>query len=527
MPSTPTTKSQVQAYRFVLRRMQSALVRRDSVMLHDPMRTHGRATAVGVILGVLGLLGFVIYGLISPSPSVPDSGIVIGKESGTIYVVSGNPKSLTPTFNLASARLMLMQNGGAGGQQGVAEPTVVPDDALKGIPHNRRTGIVDGPQLLPTASQRISDDWGVCDQLMINKNLPTASQLASAATETTVFAGVPDLGAELGLNSAVLARADNGKYYLIYRLASNPNNPNANTVRAEVDPNEQAVASTFGLNGAPQWHISIGLLNAIPQVAPLAPPTLPNFGGTSGFQALQGEGLKNGSVFAVNSVTGSRDVFVVLPNGIQKVAPAVGDLIRAAQSGSKQIPQVSPNEINNIRQIQPNDADALPVSTMPSIVPTILDPLNFPTMCLGWNIVDNKPHTVVSVGSALPTPKDAKLIDIGKAGPDGLKIDHFYMPPGHGAVVQSATSADSFGKGPISLVSDSGLRYGIPDANTAKALGLDNMRPAPTEIISLLPTGTSLNPTDARRSYDDIPVDPRAGTYPSVQPSAQAGSSGN
>ncbi|HVW45270.1 MAG TPA: type VII secretion protein EccB, partial [Amycolatopsis sp.] len=169
MPSTPTTKSQVQAYRFVLRRMQSALVRRDSVMLHDPMRTHGRATVIGVLLGILGLLGFVIFGLISPSPGVPDSGIVIGKQSGTIYVVSGNPKSLTPTFNLASARLLLMsqQNGGGGT---VADPTVVPDDSLKGIPHNRRTGIVDGPQLLPTTDQRISDDWGVCDQLLINKN---------------------------------------------------------------------------------------------------------------------------------------------------------------------------------------------------------------------------------------------------------------------------------------------------------------------------------------------------------------------
>ncbi|MFD1052463.1 type VII secretion protein EccB, partial [Kibdelosporangium lantanae] len=54
MPSTPTTKSQVQAYRFVLRRMQSALVRKDAVMLHDPMRTHSRATIVGVCLGVLG-----------------------------------------------------------------------------------------------------------------------------------------------------------------------------------------------------------------------------------------------------------------------------------------------------------------------------------------------------------------------------------------------------------------------------------------------------------------------------------------
>ena len=54
MASTPTTKSQVQAYQFVLRRMQSALVRRDAVMLHDPMRNHSRATAVGVVLGVVG-----------------------------------------------------------------------------------------------------------------------------------------------------------------------------------------------------------------------------------------------------------------------------------------------------------------------------------------------------------------------------------------------------------------------------------------------------------------------------------------
>src|ERR1700716_2217040 len=100
MPSTPTTKSQVQAYQFVLRRMQSALVRRDSVMLNDPMRTHSRATIVGFILGALGMIAFVVWGLLSPQPTVPDAGkIVIGEQSGTVYVVMGNPKKLYPTFN--------------------------------------------------------------------------------------------------------------------------------------------------------------------------------------------------------------------------------------------------------------------------------------------------------------------------------------------------------------------------------------------------------------------------------------------
>ncbi|GAA5153590.1 MULTISPECIES: type VII secretion protein EccB [Amycolatopsis] len=524
MPSTPTTKSQVQAYRFVLRRMQSALVRRDSVMLHDPMRTHGRATIVGFILGLLGIVGFVIYGLISPSPAVPDSGIVIGKDSGTIYVVSGNPKSLTPTFNLASARLLLLaQSKGAAGQ--VVEPTVVPDNSLKDIPHNRRTGIVDGPQLLPTADQRISDAWGVCDNLIINTKLPESLQLQQAGRETTVFAGVSDLGKELALDSAVYAKADNGKYYLIYRLPNNPNDPNANTVRAQVDPNDPAVASLFRL-ATPARQMSIGLLGAIPEVPRLTAPTIPGLGTGSNFPQLAGEGLRNGSVFAVNSVTGARDVYVLLPTGIQKVEPAVGDLIRAAQSSSRDIPEVSPNEINGIHQIQPADPDALPVTTMPSVVPTILDPTKFPSTCLSWTVVNNQPHTVVSVGETLPKPADAKLIDIGKPDPDGLKIDHFYMPPGRAAVVQSATGADSFGKGPMSLVTDNGLRYGIPDANTLKALGLDNPapRPAPETILKLLPAGTSLNVSDAQRSYDDIPVSPNAGTFPTQQGDAAAGS---
>ena len=55
MSTNPTTKSQVQAYRFVLRRMESALVRKDPVMLHEPMRHHLRAMAVGLLLGMLGL----------------------------------------------------------------------------------------------------------------------------------------------------------------------------------------------------------------------------------------------------------------------------------------------------------------------------------------------------------------------------------------------------------------------------------------------------------------------------------------
>ncbi len=208
MPSTPTTKSQVQAYRFVLRRMQSALVRKDAVMLHDPMRTHSRATVVGVCIAAIGLVGFLIFGILKPAAKAPTSdGIVIGKPSGQVYVLLTKPdRKLVPVFNLASARLLLLaqqeeqqQQASAGGakpkvqaNQQVVAPSVVDDNQLRDIPKGRKVGIADGPDLLPSSDQRIQSLWTVCDQYILNTGLNEPA--SENKVETTVMAGVSDLG---------------------------------------------------------------------------------------------------------------------------------------------------------------------------------------------------------------------------------------------------------------------------------------------------------------------------------------------
>jgi hypothetical protein len=86
MPTNPTTKAQVQAYRFVLRRMESALVRKDAVMLHEPMRHHLRATAVGLILGLLGLAAFFVVGKLHPTAhaSLAEFGVVRSASAGPL-----------------------------------------------------------------------------------------------------------------------------------------------------------------------------------------------------------------------------------------------------------------------------------------------------------------------------------------------------------------------------------------------------------------------------------------------------------
>ncbi|MGB8963171.1 MAG: type VII secretion protein EccB [Pseudonocardiaceae bacterium] len=84
MSTNPTTKAQVQAYRFVLRRMESALVRKDAVMLHEPMRQHLRATAVGLILALLGLAAFFVVGKLHPTshPNALSEAVTVVQASG-------------------------------------------------------------------------------------------------------------------------------------------------------------------------------------------------------------------------------------------------------------------------------------------------------------------------------------------------------------------------------------------------------------------------------------------------------------
>ncbi|RJQ76954.1 type VII secretion protein EccB [Amycolatopsis panacis] len=543
MPSTPTTKSQVQAYKFVLRRMQSALVRRDAVMLHDPMRTHSRATVVGVILGVLGAVVFVLWGLLSPAPSVPASeNIVIGEQSGTVYVVTGNPQRLIPTFNLASARLILMaqkqqaqqQQGSGQPQQGgpqqaveVKAPTVVSDEQLKNIPREKLTGIPDGPQLLPSGDQRISPNWAVCDQVRLDPSLP--QQDAPNQTDTDVFAGVPNLGPELKDNAALLGTTGNGKTYLIYRLKPTQSRPNAGTVRAEVPSGgNDPVRAALHLPEKAR-KMSQAFLNAIPEVSKLVPPTVANAGGTPP-QGLSG--MTIGQVFATQPTGSPEQFWLISQGGIQEVTPAVADIVRTAVNGSSSTTPVLPlPSINGVQQLRPSDPNYIKVDDFPAQVPTVLDATQgSPVACLGWSYDEgkNEAHTSVYVSDKLPVDNNAdgssKLLNVSSTGPSGLPITGFYMPPGRAAVVQSATDASAtFKKGPIQLISDRGIRYGVPDVTTADSLGLDHRLPAPESIIGLLPTGASLNTQNVLKQFDTVPIDPNAGSFPQAKNQQAAG----
>ncbi|WP_051310396.1 MULTISPECIES: type VII secretion protein EccB [Thermocrispum] len=528
MASNPTRKTEVQAYSFEVRRMNSALVRRDPVMLHDPLRTHSRATVVGVVLGIVGLLGFLIFGILKPNQQPPDSGIVIGRESGQIYVKTDNPEMLIPTFNLASARLILLgqqqkaaQGQGQGGPENieVVEPTIVPDERLANIPRGRLQGIPGADVELPKADQRISDNWAVCHNLPLNPNYAPEERIKRAMEEqeTAVLAGLPSsqLGKPLAPNEAIYVETPGTQErYLLYRPAEDVNNRRG-IVRAQIprpnEPDGRVIAEALRLNDRQPRSMSLGLLNAVEKVDQLVPPEPEGRGEPSEMVELQaGTKTTIGEVFVADPA-GNAQFFVVLRHGKQRISQAAAELIRLKYSVTKELQQVSPDRLDDIPDA-PED-ERLDLDDYPVTMPTVIDMETYPTTCLGWELANGKGRTTLYVGNeGLPFPKRADgqplRVQVGKANEERIAIHYFYMPPGRAAAVHVATSEAGFESGPIQLISDRGLRFGVPDLATAKALGLEPLRPAPASIVKLLPTGASLNVQDAQMTYDSFEPPP-------------------
>ena len=545
MPSTPTTKSQVQAYRFVLRRMESALVRKDPVMLHDPMRSHKRSTIVGAIVGVVGLVGFLLFGVLNPSPTVPDSGIVIAQPSGSIYVVSQNPHELIPVFNLASARLLLaaasQQSQQGQGQAGggasasstsaptVVNPTTVNDNQLTGMPMGRMTGILNGPTILPSAGQSPTT-WAVCDAIPRDTN--AVNQTGHNAPSTTVVVGESSLGPNLAPGQALLVSADNGaSVYLVYGLSGGPGHANDGAVKALVDTTDRNLLSALTIDPTSYRVVSAALLNAIPTVPEIQNPrtglkTGPVNPALSGPDA----NLTMGESFSVQQLGQPVSYYIVVPGGMQPVSPTTAQIVRYENSGgANDIPSIKPDTVATVPTV--TNGLTVNVSDYPFQLPKVITADIKPVVCLAWsaNYADpQKPlsttRVTVDVNLDLPvdptTHQPMSAVQIGQSTATG-KVNSFFMNPSlGGTAIRSATNANEFASGPIYVVDPRGVAFGVPDTNTAQVLGVadgsgtGDLPPAPSDIVGLLPSGGSeLSIQAVERTFDSMPVPNNLGQF--------------
>ena len=152
----PTTKAQVSGHKFLVRRMQHALVLGDISMIHDPLASRRRALIFGAIAVVLIALGSGLLAWLRPDPNPGDAQLLRSDQSQLYVRVEG---TLHPVANLASARLILGE---------AAEPASIGNSALEDAALGTPIGIADAPVELAAPAEldplapKPANTWAAC-----------------------------------------------------------------------------------------------------------------------------------------------------------------------------------------------------------------------------------------------------------------------------------------------------------------------------------------------------------------------------
>jgi type VII secretion protein EccB len=492
MPAQVTTRAQVNGYRFLIRRLEHALIRADSRMIHDPMRGQMRSLVVGFVVAVLVAGAAGVLAFFKPMPNLGDAQILLSKSNGALFVRIGD--RVHPVLNLASARLIVGKSDA---------PKQVDDKFLNQLPLGPMVGIIGAPTSIHSGDEAGASSWTVCD----NTQTPKVTESSgTASVETTVLANNPVLDDDIRAAAPaemILARSK-GTVFLIYQ-----------GVRAPIDVTNPILVSALHLEGSKIRDISPGLLNSIPLVDPIVPVSIPGAGQDVSYL---GRGFRVGSILRTSDSRGQQ-LFVVLQHGLQRISEATADIIRYSSGAPVSVQRwrdVSPALVSGVEV-----AHGLPVAHYPAASPRIVDVEPDRVVCMAWQRGNSvaRATTRLLVGHRLPLPRQAEPVRLATADGNGPGLDSVYLKPGTGEFIQATgVEPESRSMGQLFYISDVGMRFGIKDLPSATALGVSGVKDdhgknetpqlAPWPVISLLPPGPQLSAEAALIAHDGMPADP-------------------
>jgi len=465
----PATRDQADAYRFGLRRLEAALVRGDPVPLHEQVRSQRRAVGAGVVLGALGLAAAALWSLFAPRPEWTRQAVVVGEQSGAMYVVTDG--RLVPVANLVAARLVHAALRGAGA---APVPVTVPDDALAGAPRTPAADVPGAPATRPDAPG-LAARWGVCDQ-----TAPTGGGRARLLA-TTVVAGVAPAPRPVdGAPGGVLLDVGDGGAWLV-----------VDGRRHRVDRDDPVLRAALGLAGVPVREASAALASALPEGVRLQRPQLDGVGGPGP------GGLRErvGDLLLVRRPGAVPRPHVVLADGIQEVSPVLAQVLGTGTT-------------HPARTVEATDVAAVPVVERaalhgwPETVPRIVDAAAAPLLCWSWSDEAGAPaEGVLLAGSEAAPPKGAHRIPLAQADGPGPLLDAVVLG-GAGGPARAVGPGAAPGAGTLYLISETGVAYRVVGPDTARALGIGESPPAPEGVLRWLPGGPALDVARAAELVD-------------------------
>ena len=466
-----TTKVQVSGWRFLLRRVEHAIVRRDTRMFDDPLRFYSRAVSAGIIVATLVAMGAVLSAYFKPQGKRGDDSLVVDRSTNQLYVMLPGSSQLRPVYNLTSARLVL---GSAG------NPVPVKSEELNKIPKGQTVGIPGAPYATPVSKDPAST-WSLCDTVLSPESVAPTVDTSAIVLPLTTDAAVGPMVDGQGVTVSF-----EGRDWLVTKDG-----------RHAIDLANRAVAAAVGVPVTVKTTpISQGLFNAIKDAGPWELPPIDKAGSpnTVGLPP----NLVVGSVFELSLGDKGAQNYVVLPDGVAKVSEITAAALRATDShGLVAPPMIESSVVSKIPEREY-------LSPLPGTPLNILNRADSPTLCWEWtrSAGDQSAQTTVLAGRHLPLAPDRLNTGIRQIA-GGLTV---YIQGGQFVRLQAPDPR--YGEG-LYYVDPQGVRYGITDEDTAAVLGLTGPKNAPWQVVNLLVDGPVLSKQAALVEHDTLPSDPR------------------
>jgi len=470
-------RDQLHAYQFMVQRVLSAIITRESDPETPPFRRPTMVAIFSILLAFVSLGAVWIFGLLVPGGNNTwrdGKSVVVEKETGTQYIYVGG--KLVPVLNYASAVLALGD---------YAETTSVSQASLAGVPRGPEIGIPNAPNSLPSADRVLLKGWTLC-------SVPITDESGGDAEKSTLLVGHEQVGGlALGDKAMVLTESGTKTTYLVWQ-------GNKHLIK-----NQAVVLGALALLGQPPRYVSKELLDTLPTGETIAPLKVPGLGKKSSAVASR-DYLRTGEVLRASTRSGDYQYYLAHRKALRPITPLQAEIQLADEQTTRKAYRNTEPKPAEVSAFDVNDADIIETkppseAAPPSTRPEFVDPgRGRPSVCATYDSGQASPR--VQVNPQLPpTRMMAPSPGISRLG---LPLaDEVYVPPGWVSIVEVVPTAgmmsDEEGSlaGTVLVVTDRGRAYPLDEAETLKILGYGSVRPLrmSSEIVARIPLGPSLS----------------------------------
>ncbi|MCL7429411.1 type VII secretion protein EccB [Streptomyces sp. YS415] len=473
-----TKRDQVQAHMFVMGRLTSSMLRADPDAPESPQGRTNRGTAIGALIAVVICAGAFVFGLIKPgtTDSWRTSGaLVVNRDTGSRYLYLDG--RLRPVYNYASARLLAGPD---------LKTTTVGGRSLRGTPLGPPVGVPGAPDTLPSPGDLVSDAWLVCSRPADTPpGTDDGTDGARPRTATVLAVGTGQDGQAPDDGRGLLVRGPDGTAHLVWRGS-----------RLRLDTASRA-ATSLGYASTAPLDVSAAFLSALPAGPDLKAAPVPGRGGTG--PNLGGRPTRIGQLFKVAVPGSTPRLHLLRQDGLVPLTDTAAALLLgdpatrrdAYDGGTALVRRLGPDALDgNLATGAP--AAGLGAGLPPSPPRVTGVPANRMPCAQVSPGADGTRVAVTLVardglGPAAQPPAEHRA-------PACLPVDEIVVPPGRGALVRVLGAAGTELGATTYLVTDTGMKYGVPRPEDLAALGHSEAAATalPSLLLSMLPTGPDL-----------------------------------